>query len=131
MNLHVCAILNCNMAGRSTREWGNLARAQSGANLIEQLAQAGGVAGCAAEAGVGVNLRKFADRRSQIRRIHRSRKFERCLRFHSLEAAPRQDSQQFAVEPRSKLRITLRRSRSAQLQKQTDPANQLREQVES
>ncbi len=55
------------------------ARAQSGANLIEQLAEASDVAGRAAEARVGVNLREFPDRGSEIRRIHCRGKLERRL----------------------------------------------------
>ena len=119
------------MAGRGTREWGNLARAQSGADLVEQLAQAGGVAGRAAEAGVGVNLRELPDRGSEIRQIHCGGEFEWRLGCNSQEAAPRQDSEQFAVKARRKLRIALRRSRAPQLQEQTDPANQFRDQIES
>src|SRR6267143_3850345 len=131
MNLHVCATFNCNTAGRSAREWGNLARAQSGTNLVEQLPEASRVAGRAAEAGVGVNLRELADGGSEIRRIHCGGEFERRLGFHSQEAAPRQDSEQFAVKPRRKLRIALRRSRAPQLKEQTDPADQFRDQIES
>src|ERR1700687_2065844 len=80
---------------------------------------------------MGVNLRKFAHGGSEIRRVHSCGEFKGCLGFHSQEPAPRQNSQQFAVKPRRKLWIALCRSRAPQLQEQTDPANQFREQIES
>src|SRR6267143_5224942 len=100
MNLHVCAILNYNTAARSARGWGNLARAQSGTNLVEQMPEATRVAGRAAEAGVDVNLGELPDGGSEIRRIHCGGEFERRLGFNSQEAAPRQNSEQFAIKPR-------------------------------
>src|SRR5256885_462015 len=98
MNSHVCAILNCNTAEKSTRDWDNLAHAQGGTNLVEQLPEAIRVAGRAAEAGAGVNLRELPDGGNEIRRIHCGGEFERRLGFNSQEAAPRQDSEQFAVK---------------------------------
>src|SRR6267378_4976667 len=98
MNLHVCTILNYNTAGKSAAKWPNLARAQSGTNLVEQLPEAGGLARRAAEAGVGVNLRELPDRGSEIGQIHCGGEFEWRLGCHSQEAAPRQDSEQFAVK---------------------------------
>src|ERR1700693_4891584 len=98
--------------------WCASACAQSGTNLVEQLPEASRVTRRAAEAGVGVNLRELPDGGSEIRRIHCGGEFERRLGFHSQEAAPCQDSQQFAVKPRRKQRIALRRSCAPQLQEQ-------------
>ncbi len=57
----------------------DLSLAQRGANLVEQLPEASGVAGRSAKARMRVNLRKFTDRGSKLREIYGGGEFERCL----------------------------------------------------
>src|SRR6266403_1363184 len=90
MNLHLCAILNCNTGGDRFVGWEKSASAQRRANLIEQLAQTRRIAGRAAEACVSVELREFVHGWRETRRIHGCRELERRLRRLAPQSSPRQ-----------------------------------------
>src|SRR5260370_38277658 len=131
MNLRLCAILNCNMPvptrvcrgtaplrptlGRVGRV---LSGPQSRTNLVEQLLQARGIARRTAEAGMRIELSEFPDSGRKIRRIHGYRKLEWCLRHLANYSAPRQQTQEFRVQPRRKLWIRTRGLRRAKLPRQ-------------
>jgi len=57
------------------------ARAQTRANLPEQLPQPRGIAWRAAETRLHIKTGEFLDRWSKLRHVHGCGKFERCLRF--------------------------------------------------
>src|SRR6184192_3268353 len=82
---------------------GVCSRAQTRANLPEQLPQPRGIAWRAAETRLHIKTGEFLDRWSKLRHVHGCGKFEGCLRFLPQQSAPRQNSQQFAIELRSQL----------------------------
>src|SRR6266446_1125362 len=145
MNLRLRAILNCNtshswlyLQARSTgapiffrQVWPVSACPHSRADLIEQLLQAGCIARHAAEASLRVEVREFPDRKRENWRIHGSREFERCLRHFSHKPPASEDTKQFRIEPRRKLRIAPRNFGSAQLKKQPEAADQFGKQIET
>ena len=88
-------------------------RAERSANLVKQLPKACCVAGCSAKTRIYVELSELLHRRSKLRKIHGSGKFKRRLRLAAFESPPRENSQQFRIQARGKLRIGSPRLRRA------------------
>src|SRR5258705_13772075 len=99
-----------------------MAALRGGTDLLEEGAQAKGVANCSAEARFGVEGGEFADCGTEAGLEGERRcKFSRRLGFHAGVPSLLEYTQHFRVQPGSKLRVVSERLRLPYLQRKGQP----------
>src|SRR5580700_4705835 len=97
---------------------GDLSRSEGRPNLFQKRSQANRIARRSSVTRSRVVQREFVHGRCETRQRNSLRELKRRLRRLTREAAPCEQEQQFAVEPRSKLRIGARQLRRTKLPRQ-------------
>src|SRR5216684_8839868 len=99
------------------------------ANLLQKMAEAKRVAGCAAETRAGVDAGELAHRGREPWRLHARGEFQRRLGGASRETMAFQQAQEFGIQARGQQRIRSRRFPRVQLPVQARSTYQFAEQI--